>query len=470
MTPQNVLSQAKNRVAESKTNGDSHHEDDNHGKMQRLDTKATIAVRGATLARPEGYCLCWDSSDTAMASQSTNNDGWKAESQDGFLRSVMMRKRRRQMLQQEVLPRVLLSSPYKNPLSTEMKSKQQPCLQLLNASGSNAVRLFTPPFQCGPLEGPITLFLVGIATEDGCFVSGLKRRCELGHMHPLNLRDAMIDMSPVCIATDYRRPHASRRPTSPSESMFASRASRSLSGRSANDDEYGSGADSDDSSCAINTSHEEDVQCKCEFRGVIAQSWEDDDEEEELPEECIYRGERGPGLWHCYVCVFDKADSVIRIDGAPEPLEKGCCQDSPPTALLDGLTIGSDHCFDMSLCLGDASIEEGEGAISEVAVFKGRLPDSDIEQLEGYLMRKHGISKPKPAERTKLVRQDEWKRQGRALIVQPPPWSMRVPSGVPLTMMARDNDVSWHRVNAVTGKQVRVSRIGSKFSNGSSDW
>lgn len=465
---QTVLSQARERSL-AETNDAAHEasqEEKMHSKRvlaetRRPDVKTTIAVRGATLARPEGYCLCWDTSDV-VASTNSPNDGWKAETQAGFLQSMMMRKRRREILQREVLPRVLLSSKHKSPLNVTMESNQQPCLQFLNASGSNAVRLFTPPFECGPLEGPITLFLVGIATEDGCFVSGLKRRCELGHMHPLNLRDAMIDMSPVCIATDYRRDQP-KRSHSPSESLFASRQG-SFSGRSGGD----SGDDSDDSSCAVDTSQEEGVQCRCEFNETVTQSWEEEDEEP--PEECIYRGQRGPGVWHCYVCVFDKEDSVIRIDGAPEPLEKGCCQDSPPTAVLDGLTIGSDHCFDMSLCLGDASIEEGEGAISEIAVFKGILPDTDIEQLEDYLMRKHGIAKPKPAERATLVRQDEWKRQGRALIAQPPPWSMRVPNGIPLPIMARDKDVSWHRINSVTGKDVRVSRIGSKFSNGSSDW
>lgn len=468
---QTVLSKAQEQSSEREQNGvanETSQEDNNHShnvsvEPSRPDIKTTIAVRGATLARPEGYCLCWDSSDVA-ASTNRSNNSWRAESQDGYLRSVMVRKQRRQILQREVLPRVLLSSKHKDPLNVDAISKQQPCLQFLNSTGSNAVRLFTPPFECGPLEGPITLFLVGIATEDGCFVSGLNRRCELGHMHPLSLRDAMIDMSPVCIATDYRRADP-QRSGSPSESILAGQ-SRSLSGRSGGDSD--SGDDSDESSCALDKNREEGVQCKCEFSEAATQSW--DEQDEDPPEECIYRGQRGPGVWHCYVCVFDKEDSVIRIDGAAEPLEKGCCQDSPPAAVLDGLTIGSDHCFDMSLCLGDASIEEGEGAISEVAVFKGRLADADIEHLEDYLMHKHGITKPKPTERATLVRRDEWKRQGRALIAQPAPWSMRAPSGVPLPIMARDRDVSWHRINAVTGKEVRVSRIGSKFSNGSSDW
>jgi hypothetical protein len=295
---------------------------------------------------------------------------------------------------------------------------------------------------------------VGIATEDGCFVSGLKTRCELGHMHPLSLRDALIDMSPISIATDYRR---EQRSTSPSESVEARNRSYSSDH-----------ADSDDSSCALDIGREEGMQCQCPFSGSLVH---EDDCDDGPPEECIYRGQRGPGVWHLYVVVFDKQDSVIRIDGAPEPLEKGCCGDTePPAATLDGLTIGSDHCFDMSLCLGDGNGDEGEGAIAEVAVFKGRLCDEDICELEFHFMKKHGITPVKKESDVALsVRQDDLKRQGRALIAQPPPWSMIV-SGIPLPIMAQDRSVAWHRMNAVTGKDMRVSRIGSKFSNGSSDW
>jgi hypothetical protein len=169
------------------------------------------------------------------------------------------------------------------------------------------------------------------------------------------------------------------------------------------------------------------------------------------------------------VAIFDEHDSVIRIDGAPETLQKGCCQEFLSPAILDGLTIGSDHCFDMSLCLGDGAEDEGKGAIAEVVVFKGRLPNEDIERLERYLTRKHGIVHASDTDVGLLVREDEWRREARALIAQPPPWSMRV-SGVPLPIMAQDKSVSWRRINSVTGKDLRVSRIGSKFSNGSSDW
>ena len=34
--------------------------------------------------------------------------------------------------------------------------------------------------------------------------------------------------------------------------------------------------------------------------------------------------------------------------------------------VLDGLTIGSDHVFDMSLCFGEGSDGEGVGSIAEI--------------------------------------------------------------------------------------------------------
>jgi hypothetical protein len=124
----------------------------------------------------------------------------------------------------------------------------------------------------------------------------------------------------------------------------------------------------------------------------------------------------------------------------------------------------------MSLCLGDGDGDEGEGAIAELAVFKGRLCDEDICELENHFMKKHGIAPvSKEPDVALLVRHDDLKRQCRAMIAQPPPWPMRV-SGIPLPIMAQDRSVAWQRMNAVTGKDMRVSRIGSKFSNGSSDW
>lgn len=52
------------------------------------------------------------------------------------------------------------------------------------------------------------------------------------------------------------------------------------------------------------------------------------------------------------------------------------------SGILDGLSIGSDHQFDMSLCCGEIEGECGQGAISELVVFKGRLDDADIQQIE----------------------------------------------------------------------------------------
>jgi hypothetical protein len=62
------------------------------------------------------------------------------------------------------------------------------------------------------------------------------------------------------------------------------------------------------------------------------------------------------------------------------------------SGVLDGLSIGSDHQFDMSLCYGEIEGECGQGAIAEIAVFKGAMEEPDIEQLEKHLMQK--VSEP----------------------------------------------------------------------------
>ena len=59
-----------------------------------------------------------------------------------------------------------------------------PCVQFLNWDSSSAVRMRTSEFLCGPVPQPVTVFVVGIASEDGCFVSGLRGRFEIGHMYP----------------------------------------------------------------------------------------------------------------------------------------------------------------------------------------------------------------------------------------------------------------------------------------------
>jgi len=159
---------------------------------------------------------------------------------------------------------------------------------------------------------------------------------------------------------------------------------------------------------------------------------------------------------------------MIRVDGITEPQTETDVCIPRNTPGLDGLTIGSDHVFDMSLCYGGGDEGEGEGAISELAVFKGRLPLEDIQRMEKYLMKKHGISPcDDPHERWQ---EDEWRRQSYALIAQPPPYRVRG-EPVPLRVAANHRSVAWHRNCEVTGKEIAVSRIGCRaYGAGSSDW
>jgi hypothetical protein len=422
-------------------------------KYKRETHATTIAVRGATFARPEGYCLCWDYDDSVEGTQvppkpdDDDNEEKCLSRQEVIFKLLRHRSKNRRVLQQEMLPRVVISSPSKNN-KNELEGGQHPCLQFLNSSGNNAVRLHTPPFDCGELRGPITVFCVGIATEDGCFFSGLKRQCQLGHMYPINGRDDLIDMSPICIATEKLA----------SQTQLQDKAPR--------------GFESDDSSCDSEGGgqRQEQIQttaCDCPFDCIPG---ENDPEEEREPvnEECIHRGQRGPGNWHCYVAIFAGSESMIRVDGMSEHLPQCNKTGEMEEIAMDGLTIGSDHCFDMTLCCGEGCEEEGEGAISELVVFQGQLDIRDIEELEDYLMRKHKIQKCCPGNQRLILNEDEWRRQARALIVQPSPYALMGP--VPLSIVAQDRAVAWKRVNAVTGENLRIGRIGSKFSTGSSDW
>jgi hypothetical protein len=76
---------------------------------------------------------------------------------------------------------------------------------------------------------------------------------------------------------------------------------------------------------------------------------------------CLSWSIRFWNVWNCYTVVFDRQNSRIRIAGLEEPLH--CESLFPPTfhPFLDGLTIGSDHTFDMSLCFGHGSGGGGEG-------------------------------------------------------------------------------------------------------------
>lgn len=117
------------------------------------------------------------------------------------------------------------------------------------------------------------------------------------------------------------------------------------------------------------------MHCVCEFDSgdpfaVPGEDGEASRDEEDPSEDRIRRGTTGPGLWHCYTAVFDGDRSVVRVDGAEEPRTTretaGLPDGSGPDSLeeagtrvgdvpLDGLTIGSDHLFNESLCYGEFS-------------------------------------------------------------------------------------------------------------------
>ena len=108
--------------------------------------QTSVAVRGATLARPEGYCECWD-----VVSTEDSDDGGDTEETYTYSYTDMLRQQRRTLMQRQSLPRVVMSSVHKDMLDPTRLSTHQRAVQFLNASGSNAVRLLTPPFACGPL-------------------------------------------------------------------------------------------------------------------------------------------------------------------------------------------------------------------------------------------------------------------------------------------------------------------------------
>lgn len=463
--------------------------------------QTTFAVRGTTLARPDGYCLRWEKEEAELEEVLKKDDfgpGQDAAVQqnstvidDEQRRRIEYRwKRNRMLLRQkgkerkrimrERLPRMAMSTRNKNlHLSAEEEiakgGKRQRCVQFLNSSGTNAVRLRTPEFACGPVRSPVTMFCVGIATEDGCFVSGLRRRFELGHLYPGNSRDSLIDMSPVCLAVD---PESKPKPTLEAD-LTGMKKSRSaaflLDSSSAYSSKPSSLADSDSSSDISGDSHSLNYRCTCPFC-ITMNPVVNEDDNSEAYENVVFRGLLGPGRWHLYVAVFDGEDSLIRIDGVEEP--KICCDSAEASAppVLDGLTIGSDHGFDMSLCYGGGDDGEGDGAIAELAVFKGHLSSADIQRMEEYLMKKHGIGIEREVQggegKTISIdrwQEDEWRRQAAALIAQPPPFRLQG-DPVPLRVAANYRTVAWQRSSAVTGKVLQVSRIGCKYGNGSSDW
>jgi hypothetical protein len=483
----------------------------------------TYAVRGATLARPEGLCLCVVDNYDRIKHSNLKDDSLEQPSHDerhymslsgdgpmnycdeserisrGLRHTQRMRKRGN--LEKALLPRMVLSTHRKCPLlhrfsetdADENESEQttlpwerrQRAIQFLNSDRSRAIKLITPPFMCGPIHGPITVFVVGIATEDGCFFSGRSSRFEFGHLFPLSARDMQIDMSPIAIATEKRGD------VNEYTDCVGRRGVRSPSVIPSTS----SGDDND-------STESERLQCLCKFDSSDPFNPEKGLSVDDPTEDCIHRGATGPGLWHCYTAVFDGRDSLIRVDGCIEPKRTrehyglASCDEEGGDAdvsanysryvgsgTLDGLTIGSDHQFDMSLCYGDIEGQCGEGAIAELAVFKGRMNDSDITKLENHLMKKHGILSVEGMEefvaRENNIRikpliigphlvEDEWNRQAHALIDNC--WPGDNEDWIPLRVAANHRSLAWRRTNEITGSSLVIQRIGTKYGNGSSDW
>lgn len=491
-----------------------HHDPNNDNKDNNQDQGShclglttTVAVRGAVVARPESYCFCVEPNLTtaaaaaAMAKEATN-DGNGSSSHRRRRHAI----RKQKHLQRDVLPRVVTRTKRRLPTTSPLNPKccndsatistcsTSRCVQFLNASGGHAVCMMTPPFACGPIAEPVTIVCVGIALEDGCFLSGLHHRFELGHLYPHDKVTEDIEMSRICIATErwIAKPTPQSHPRSSStcpNNAFSSTSRILMRESDADGDD-----DDDDSSCDASErdggggmSH----SCTCVFQGVAEKLAAVD----EGTIRSIHRGRAPPGLWHCYVAIFDGDNSCIRVDGNTEPMEAtliGDCVDTSETTtggmtLLDGLTIGSDHCFGMSLCCGDGSGGEGEGAIAEVAVFKGRLAISDIEAIENSLMQKHGIPSSSLSQtfnahidssilKNDACSQQQWFdydriRQAEALITCYPmseKYVLPLPQ-VPLRFLSQHKSVAWKRYNPVTGEPIIINRIGCKPGESSSD-
>jgi hypothetical protein len=302
---------------------------------------------------------------------------------------------------------------------------------------------------------PLTVFCVAIATEDGCFFSGLREKLELGHMYP-TARNADVndDRSPICLNANYWE-----------RGVSSSRDDRSQRNNSLVVDTCL------DSHCnSYNPLNNDGTD------GDSLSSDDDDDSDGESSADAV-RGQLGPGTWHCYVAIFDGNQSSIRIDGEDESTTHASAIPPSFRACLDGITIGSDHSFDMSLCFGQGSDGEGEGAISELAFFKGRLNDKDITSLESHLMTKHGIPLPATLSRDKRINKDYLSRLAHKLMDESPACAKRnrdcgkdhVP--IPLRYMTELRQVAWQQRNKVTGERLSIKRIGNRLRNGSvSEW
>jgi hypothetical protein len=519
----------------------------------------TFAVRGAVIARPESYCYCVDSDverlrgmrSSAAATKvsagapsgntpyatSTDTDEYSDIRMQEYKQSLLRKERRRRELQRDVLPRILTrvvvleaaaSSKESDelaavPLATTATTRS---VQFLNASGSHAVCMMTPPFFCGPIPEPVTICCVGIATEDGCFLSGLHRRFELGHLYPNDEVAEATELSPVCLSTECGDGMADNGMSAAESNHGSIRADGDASMDTSNntrgsayakqqlqyvrkvdddaDDDDEDDVDNDgDSSCDGSEDELASSQynkCSCVFHGVGEKVSALDEEQPRR----IHRGRLGPGMWHCYVAVFDGDSSVIRIDGVAEPMHSDIPANcSTAKAFLDGLTIGSDHSFGMSLCCGNGSGGEGEGAIAELAVFQGRLELPDLQVMERAMMERHGIQTMNSGSiaagaqllnslgiKTNISdmvwRENEWARQAHALFflsdfdgasslntlsksTKAKNKSEETPPRIPLRFLSRHRSVAWKQRNPVTGEEMSIKRIGCKAGASSSD-
>jgi hypothetical protein len=339
-------------------------------------------------------------------------------------------------------------------------------VQFLNTDGSHAVCMTTPPFACGPLPLPITIFCVGIATEDGCFLSGLHHRFELGHMYPNTTAAEISELSAVCIATDPWD-------DDPSQLDDDKAGGAIVSGPIRNVDQllYDSSLEnSDDSSCSISDDDGTTTpNCECDYQHVERKLDMTDRDDDNPQRKSLYYGRLGPGAWHCYVAVVNGHETQLRIDGLAEKVQVCVPNGISGRAMLDGLTLGSDHKWDLSLCCGFGSGGEGEGAIAELAVFHGCLDLADIEAIESEMMRRHGIPTADCASDDDRSQDYDWTRQAQALFVQSP--NAEVSFGrIPLRYMSRHRSVAWKQFNAVTGAAMIQQKIGARSGGESSEW
>ena len=425
----------------------------------------TDVVRGATVARPESYCFCFDKTsnedlplELAMARQAEHMSDQDRHLMDikkrEYKQAIRRKARRKRELRRETLPRILVRS------ENDVESMDQPSppvsIQFLNGPGDHAVCMLTPLLETGPLPTPITIFCVGIATEDGCFLSGLRHRFELGHLYPSDALSELTELSPICVATEKWDPgsksegHIGR----PSGPYFDEDGCIDML-------ESSSGIDDSSAENSDNSGYASTVSCKCVFQGVGEKVAEMDRDPEQ-----IVRGSYGPGSWHCYTAIVDGSQTRIRVDGVDEQLDFGSLSsvEDNHRALLDGLTLGSDHIFGLSLCCGQGP--GGNGAIAEVAVFRGHMNQIDMELLEHGLMKKHCIPTPQAdaGERNGIA------KRAHGLFCQRPGGVPSDPRSIPLKFMSQHHSVAWKQFDPVSGAPRRIQRIGARNGAESSDW